>query len=275
MMQAIHKAADYLRFMGIETPDVGIVLGTGLGALADKIEVAIRVPYEDIPFFPTSTVEFHKGRLIFGTLYGKKVLAMQGRFHLYEGYSAAQVVFPIRVMRQLGIKNLLLSNAAGGLNPIFNKGELMCIIDHINLLPDNPLRGANPDALGPRFPDMSAPYSVAMNKLLEDAANRKGIKLHKGVYASVMGPNLETRAEYRFLKKIGADAVGMSTVPEVIAARHMGMECCAISVITDLCDPDNLEPANIQDIIANAAKGEAILDKLIADFLENLKAFIS
>ncbi|MCB0484293.1 MAG: purine-nucleoside phosphorylase [Flavobacteriales bacterium] len=275
MMQAIHKAADYLRFMGIETPDVGIVLGTGLGALADKIEVAIRVPYEDIPFFPTSTVEFHKGRLIFGTLYGKKVLAMQGRFHLYEGYSAAQVVFPIRVMRQLGIKKLLLSNAAGGLNPIFNKGELMCIIDHINLLPDNPLRGANPDALGPRFPDMSAPYSVAMNKLLEDAANRKGIKLHKGVYASVMGPNLETRAEYRFLKKIGADAVGMSTVPEVIAARHMSMECCAISVITDLCDPDNLEPANIQDIIANAAKGEAILDKLIADFLENLKAFIS
>jgi purine-nucleoside phosphorylase len=275
MMQAIHKAADYLRFMGIETPDVGIVLGTGLGALADKIEIAVRVPYEDIPFFPTSTVEFHKGRLIFGTLYGKKVLAMQGRFHLYEGYSAAQVVFPIRVMRQLGIKKLLLSNAAGGLNPIFNKGELMCIIDHINLLPDNPLRGANPDALGPRFPDMSAPYSVAMIKLLEDAANRKGIKLHKGVYAAVMGPNLETRAEYRFLKKIGADAVGMSTVPEVIAARHMGMECCAISVITDLCDPDNLEPANIQDIIANAAKGEAILDKLIADFLENLKAFIS
>jgi purine-nucleoside phosphorylase len=270
MNVSLTETVAFIKDKGFEAPEVGIVLGTGLGKMADMIEIELTLEYSEIPHFPLATVEFHKGRLIYGRLGNKKVVAMQGRFHLYEGYAADEVVFPIRVMKLLGIKNLIISNAAGSLNPAFDKGDIMVIEDHINLLSDHPLRGPNNDHLGPRFPDMSAPYQPALRKLIEEIAKEQLIRLQKGVYAAVMGPNLETRAEYGYLKVIGADAVGMSTVPEVIAAVHMGLPCCAFSVITDLCNPDALEPVKIEDIIANAAKGEQTLAVLIPELVSRL-----
>lgn len=263
----IKETADFLKGKGFIEPDTGIVLGTGLGSLVDSIQIEVELPYEDIPHFPVATVEFHKGKLIYGTLSGKKVVVMQGRFHYYEGYSMQEIVFPIQVLKLLGVSELLISNAAGAINKSYKKGSLMLIDDHINLLPDNPLRGKNIDELGNRFPDMSAPYSKQMNTVFEEVAKQEDIQLHKGVYASVMGPNLETRAEYRFLGTIGADAVGMSTVPEVIAAKHMSLPTIAISVLTDECDPDNLQVADINEIIAIAGKAEKKLVRLFEAYL--------
>jgi purine-nucleoside phosphorylase len=248
-MKQVKETVEFLQNKGMDQPEIGIVLGTGLGKLVHEITIEQSIDYPDIPNFPVSTVESHHGKLIHGTLEGKKVIAMQGRFHYYEGYSLQQISFPIRVMKIMGIQQLLISNAGGAMNPDYQKGELMLIDDHINLLPDNPLRGANDEAFGPRFPDMSAPYSKEMNDKLKQIAKQENIKLHEGVYAAVPGPNLETRAEYRHLRMIGADVVGMSTVPEVIAANHMCLPCSAISVLTDECNPDNLEPVDIQEMI--------------------------
>ena len=269
MLEKINQTVNYLRSAGIDSPDVGIVLGTGLGKLVNEIEITCSMDYSEIPNFPIATVESHSGKLIFGNLRGKKVLAMQGRFHYYEGYSLQDVTFPIRVMKLLGIRYLLLSNAAGAMNPGFKKGSLMLIDDHINMLPDNPLRGKNLNSLGPRFPDMSQPYSRDLNNRLLSIAKEENIALHKGVYVSVTGPNLETRAEYRMFRNF-ADAVGMSTVPEVIIANHMGLPCCAISVLTDECDPDHLEPGNIEDILAIAGKAEINLIRLFVSLIKDL-----
>jgi purine-nucleoside phosphorylase len=271
MIEQIKEATDYLRRHGITSPEVGVILGTGLGnKFVEKIKNPLTINYNSIPHFPISTVEFHKGRLIFGEVKGKKVLAMQGRFHYYEGYSMQQITLPVRVMKLLGIKYLLVSNAAGNLNKKWAKGQMMLIDDHINLLPDNPLRGPNFEIFGPRFPDMSQPYSKKLNDLLSKIAKEKKIKLNRGVYVAVMGPNLETRAEYRFLRQIGADAVGMSTVPEVLVANHMSLPCCAVSVLTDDCDPDNLKPAVISEIIAVAGKAESKLTELYVELIGKL-----
>ncbi|HYG17606.1 MAG TPA: purine-nucleoside phosphorylase [Ohtaekwangia sp.] len=271
MIQSIEVAAAYLKQQGVARPEIGIILGTGLGNLfASRISDQIVIDYHSIPHFPVSTVEFHKGKLIYGDLNGKKVLAMQGRFHYYEGYTSQQITFPVRVMKALGIKFLLISNASGNLNTNWNKGELMLIDDHINLQPDNPLRGSNDETLGPRFPDMSQPYSRELNDRLIKIAARKNMVLRNGVYACVTGPNLETRAEYRYLRRIGADVVGMSTVPEVIVANQAGLPCCAVSVLTDDCDPDNLKPVNISEIIAVAGQAEPNLAELYCDLIETL-----
>ncbi len=269
-MENITAAVRFLKDQGFVSPEIGIVLGTGLGNLTTKIEVIKEISYDLIPHFPVSTVESHKGKLIYGTIAGKTVIAMQGRFHYYEGYSMEEIVLPIRAMKLLGIKRLLLSNASGCLNLNWKKGDLMLIDDHINLQTGNPLLGKNHDQLGPRFPDMSAPYDAKMNSLMENIASEKNITLHKGVYVSVPGPMLETRAEYRFLKIIGADAVGMSTVPEVIAANHMNLPCSAVSVLTDECDPENLHPVAIEDIIAIAGKAEVKLTELFVELIARL-----
>ncbi|MEI9919123.1 MAG: purine-nucleoside phosphorylase [Bacteroidota bacterium] len=271
MLQIIKEVVAYLEKRGILKPEIGIILGTGLGtAFVKEIKNPIVINYNSIPHFPISTVEFHKGQLIYGDLKGKKVLAMQGRFHFYEGYSMQQITLPVRVMKFLGIKQLLISNAAGSMNLKWKKGELMLIDDHINFQPDNPLRGENFETLGPRFPDMSQPYSKKLNKMLVDIAKKNKIKLNKGVYAAVIGPQLETRAEYRFLRMAGADAVGMSTVPEVLVANHMGIPCCAISVLTDDCDPDDLKPVKIEEIIAVANKAEPLMTKLYVSLIAAL-----
>ncbi len=268
MLSQINEAAAYIEKQGVTDPEIGVILGTGLGRLfVQKFKNPIIINYNSIPHFPVSTVEFHNGRLIYGTIKKRKVLAMEGRFHYYEGYSMKEITLPVRVMKLLGVRNLLISNAAGNMNLRWKKGELMLIDDHINLQPDNPLRGENSEALGPRFPDMSQPYSKKLNKLLLSIAKEKKIKLNEGVYVSVMGPNLETRAEYRFLRYIGADAVGMSTVPEVLVAHHMGLPCCAVSVLTDDCDPDHLKPVNISDIIAIAGKAEKKLTELYVELI--------
>ncbi len=271
MLSQINEAAAYIKRQGVSDPEVGIILGTGLGKLFVKqIRNPTIINYNSIPHFPVSTVEFHKGRLIFGTIRGKKVLAMEGRFHYYEGYTMQEITLPVRVMKLLGVRNLLISNAAGNMNLKWKKGQLMLIDDHINLQPDNPLRGENSGALGPRFPDMSEPYSKSLNSKLIKIAKSKKIKLNVGVYVSVMGPNLETRAEYRFLRSIGADAVGMSTVPEVLVAHHMDLPCCAVSVLTDDCDPDNLKPVKITDIIATAGKAEKKVTDLYVELIAGL-----
>jgi purine-nucleoside phosphorylase len=244
-------------------PGVGIILGTGLGALAERIAVATSIPYAEIPHFPLSTVESHTGRLLFGTLGGKPVVAMQGRFHRYEGYTLQQVTFPVRVMRALGVETLVVSNACGGMNPLWAPGELMLMADHINLLGESPLTGPNDDALGPRFPDMSQPYDLGLQHLAREVALDGRIPLRSGVYVAVPGPNLETRAEYRMLRAMGADVVGMSTIPEVIVARHGGMRVLGISIITDACLPDALEEADIATIIATAGRAEPNLTKLV------------
>jgi purine-nucleoside phosphorylase len=256
LKEKVDQALAFLHDGGIRQAEIGIILGTGLGALINDIEIEKIVEYSTIPHFPLATVETHQGKLVFGRLANRQVVAMQGRFHYYEGYDMKQITFPLYVMKMLGIKALLISNAAGNLNPEWHKGELMLIEDHINLLPENPLRGKNDDFFGPRFPDMSQPYDRALNKRISTIAVENNITMRKGVYASVEGPNLETRAEYRYLRRIGADAVGMSTVPEVIVAKYLNIPVCAVSVLTDDCDPDNLKPINIHEIIAIAKKAE-------------------
>jgi len=266
----IEEAVAVLRARTTVEPHIGIILGTGLGGLAKEIQQERAVEYEDIPHFPISTVESHHGRLIFGSLAGKPVVAMQGRFHYYEGYTLQQVTFPVRVMKLLGVDTLLISNAAGGMNPQFSRGSLMIITDHINLLGDNPLVGPNDDTLGPRFPDMSEPYSRELITLADDVALDLKIRTERGVFVAVPGPNLETRAEYRFLRLIGADAVGMSTVPENIVANHMGMTVLGISIITDECFPDALQPANVDEIIAVAMAAEPKLTAVMKGVVERL-----
>jgi len=271
MIDIIHQAADFIKSKGVVDPVVGIILGTGLGRqFVQHIEDAVVVDYGEIPHFPVSTVESHRGKLIYGTVGGRKVLAMQGRFHYYEGYSMQEITLPVRVMKVLGVQQLLISNAAGNLRKAWHKGELMLLDDHINLQPENPLRGKNLDIFGPRFPDMSQPYARVLNEKLVAIAGEKSIRLNVGVYAAVPGPNLETRAEYRYLQRIGADAVGMSTVPEVIVANQMGLPCCAISVLTDDCDPDNLEPADIREIIRVAGEAEGSLTELYVALIGRL-----
>ncbi len=262
-MQRIREAADYIRRHLTDTPRIGIVLGTGLGKLGEAIDLETALDYEDIPHFPVSTVESHHGRLLIGRLEGKYVVAMQGRFHYYEGYSLREVTFPIRVMKLLGVETLILSNACGALNPAIKTAELMILDDHINLLPDNPLRGPNFDELGPRFPDMSEPYDRALIRLAEETAQELGIKLHRGTYVVVQGPNLETPAEYRFLRIIGGDVVGMSTVPECIVARHMGMRVMAVSVVTDEGWLPELPEVHLEDVLAAAAQAEPHLTRLL------------
>tara|TARA_Y100001980_G_scaffold46355_1_gene30595 strand:+ start:4967 stop:5779 length:813 start_codon:yes stop_codon:yes gene_type:complete len=262
MVKKVKKSCSFLIDHGFKDSEIGIILGTGLGGLVDHIDVIESIPYEEIPNFPIATVEFHHGELIYGKLEGKTVIAMKGRFHFYEGYSMAEVVFPVRVMHALGIKKLLISNASGSMNHSWKKGQLMLIDDHINLQPDNPLRGNGAAAFGSIFTDMSRPYDPAMNGLFKKVAEEKEIILNEGVYVAVSGPNLETRAEYRFLRNIGADVVGMSTVPEVIAANQLNLPVSAISVITDECDPDNLQPVNIEEIIAIARDAEKDLIEL-------------
>lgn len=264
----LKESTDYLIGKGFESPEIGIVLGTGLGKLADEIENPIDAHYNHIPYFPLATVEFHSGKLIYGILEGKKVVVMQGRFHFYEGYDLLDVTYPIRVMEMLGIKKLFISNAAGAINQDFKKGDLMLIEDHINLQGGSPLAFKNVSQFGDRFTDMSEPYDVPMRKSLEKIAEKENISLQKGVYASVVGPQLETKAEYRMLKIIGADAVGMSTVPEVIVANHLKLPVVAVSVLTDECDPDNLKPVNIAEIIAIAGKTEPKMIKLFRELIK-------
>jgi purine-nucleoside phosphorylase len=268
-LETIQEAAVYLKDKGINNPTIGIVLGTGLNDLVHYIDQRLDVPYEQIPHFPLSTVSFHKGQLLYGTIAGIAVLAMQGRFHYYEGYTMQQITFPVRVMKELGIRYLLLSNAAGGMNPDYKKGDLIITDDHINLLPDNPLRGLG-DVFGNRFTDMSQPYSPVLQQHLESAMANQQIPVKKGTYVSVMGPNLETRAEYRWLRNTGADMVGMSTVPEVIVANQLGVPCAAVSVITDECDPDNLKPVNIAEIIEVAGQADKKLSAVFREVIEAL-----
>jgi len=271
MINFIKATTEYLIEKGFDQPEVGIILGTGLGQLVDEIEIKSEVSYNHIPNFPTATVEFHKGKLIYGYLEGKRVMVMQGRFHVYEGYSLQDVTYPVRIMQQLGVKLLLVSNASGAINLNFNKGELMLIDDHINLQGSSPLAFKGVEALGERFVDMSAPYDKTINETFKSIAKKHNITLHEGVYASVVGPQLETRAEYKMLSIIGADAVGMSTVPEVIVANHLKIKVAAVSVLTDECDPDNLEPVNIQDIMAMAAKAEPEMIVLFKELINTIK----
>jgi purine-nucleoside phosphorylase len=266
----VAAATDIVRARTRVRPEVAIVLGTGLGALAREIELEAEIPYGDIPGFPLSTVETHAGKLLAGRLAGRPIVAMQGRFHRYEGYDLQQVTFPVRVLHALGARTLVVSNACGGMNPLWGPGDLVLLSDHINLLGDNPLIGPNDDRLGPRFPDMSAPYDAELRALALAAALELGIVLREGVYVAVPGPNLETRAEYRMLRSMGADVVGMSTVPEVIVAVHQGMRVVGVSIITDQCLPDALEPADIGRIIATAARAEPQLTRLITKLVERL-----
>ena len=267
------KLQETIAFIASKTsfqPEIAIILGTGLGKLVHEIAIECAIDYADIPHFPVSTVESHSGKLIFGKLGSKKVMAMQGRFHYYEGYTMQQITYPIRLMKAIGIKYLFISNAAGALNSSFKKGDLMLIEDHINLLPENPLTGKNEDDFGPRFPDMSEAYNRMLIDKMKAAATALLLPIQSGVYTAVMGPNLETRAEYRFLNRIGADAVGMSTIPEVIVANHSGLPCVAVSVLTDECDPEHLQPVNITEILAVAGKAEVGLTALFTRTIEML-----
>ncbi len=266
----IQDALKFIRSKTEATPTIGIILGTGLGGLVHEIAVERVIDYSDVPHFPVSTVESHKGKLIFGTLGGKSIVAMQGRFHYYEGYSMQQVTFPVRLMKFLGVSTLLISNAAGGMNPLFSKGDVMLITDHINLIGDNPLIGKNDDSLGPRFPDMTEPYTKALIALAETVALDLKIRVQKGVFVAVSGPNLETRAEYRFLRGIGADVVGMSTVPEVIVAVHQSMNVLGFSIVTDECFPDALKPVSLQEVIAVANSAEPKLTSIMKEVVTRL-----
>ena len=268
--EVVGAAAERVRERFGRTPDAAIVLGTGLGGLAAEIEAEVTIPYSDIPGFPLSTVESHAGRLLCGTLGGRNVVAMQGRFHRYEGYTLRQVTFPVRVLRALGAQTLIVSNAAGVMDPFWNPGEVMLIADHINMLGDNPLIGPNDDRLGVRFPDMSAPYDAELRALARQVALEQGIALREGVYVAITGPALETRAEYRMLRTLGADVVGMSTVPEVIVAVHAGMRVLGFSIMTDKCLPDALEPVTLETIIANAGRAEPTLTALVRGVLERM-----
>lgn len=270
-LEKIEEARHYIVGKTKTTPRIGILLGTGLGGLVDRINIKASIPYEGIPNFPRSTVESHIGNLILGSLAEREVIVMQGRFHYYEGYSMQQVTFPVRVMNALGVGVLIISNAAGGLNPQFSPGDIMIITDHINLTGDNPLIGPNIDTLGPRFPDMSQPYTKNMVNLTEKVASDEKIHLQKGVYVGLMGPSLETAAETRFLRMIGADAVGMSTVPEVIVAVHSGMKVLGLSVISNLNLPDNLKPHSLEEIIAVANNAAPRLVKLIERVVQEVE----
>lgn len=273
MLDDIQSTAEYIKKrIGDFEPEVGIILGTGLGGLVNEITVEKQLMYSNIPNFPISTLEFHSGKLIFGTLSGIKVVAMQGRLHYYEGYNMQQITFPVRVLKMLGIKTLIVSNASGALNPAFKKGDLMVIEDHINLQPDNPLLGRNESTLGPRFPDMSEPYKHTMIDKALAIAKKNKIVCHKGVYVAVTGPNLETRAEYKFLRIIGGDAVGMSTVPEVIVANHMGLPVFAISVLTDEGFPEVLKPVSVEEIIAVAMEAEPKMTLILKELITGLNA---
>ena len=271
LKETINEAAQFIRDKTKLLPQIGIILGTGLGSLAEGINVEAKISYEEIPHFPISTVESHTGRLILGKLSGKSVIAMQGRFHYYEGYDLKQVTFPVRVMKALGADTLVISNACGGLNPLFKAGDIMVISDHINLQGTNPLFGPNDESLGPRFPDMCCCYDPELIALAENVALNLGLKLQKGIYVAVAGPNLETAAEYRFLRFIGADVVGMSTVPEVIVARHQGMRVLGFSLVTDMGLPDALKPTNLAEILATAATSEPILKKIMTRVIEEMK----
>ena len=269
--EKLNEALTFIRSFYRDKPKVGIILGTGLGALVEEVDISLTISYQDIPHFPLSTVESHAGKLIFGKLSNQNIIVMQGRFHFYEGYTMQQIVFPVRIMKMLGINYLFVSNAAGALNPDYKLSELMVLEDHINLLPLNPLIGKNISALGIRFPDMFEPYSNKLIKLAEKIVNKKGeINFHKGVYVSVAGPNLETRAEYRYLKTIGADAVGMSTVPEVIAAVHMNLPVFAVSVLTDLCQPENVKPITLEEVLEAAAEAEPKMAFLFKEMIKEL-----
>jgi purine-nucleoside phosphorylase len=271
LLSKIEETLHVIRKYTSDTYPVGIILGTGLGGLVAEIKVEHEIDYTELPHFALSTVESHKGKLIFGCIGEEKVVAMQGRFHYYEGYSMQQIAYPVRVMKFLGVKYLLVSNACGGMNPDYRKGDIMIMQDHINLLGDNPLIGKNENDLGPRFPDMSEPYSEELIALAEEAAEENGIKVQKGVYVAVPGPNLETKAEYKFLRKIGADVVGMSTVPENIAANHMGMKVLGISIITDECFPETLRPVNVDEIIATAMAAEPKMTIIMREVIKKLK----
>ena len=267
LAREIEEAAEVIRRQWSERPKVGVILGTGLGGLAEHIEIQAKLGYESIPHFPRSTAISHAGQLVCGLLEGVPVAAMEGRFHAYEGYTHRQITFPVRVMKALGADLLIASNACGGLNPQFTHGDIMVIEDHINLMNGNPLIGVNDDALGPRFPDMYAPYDPELIGRALEIARREDFAAHKGVYVAVTGPNLETRAEYRFLRSIGADVVGMSTVPEVIVAVHAGLRVLGLSIVTDMCLPDALGPAVIEEILAVAAEAEPKLRKIVLGIL--------
>ena len=267
--QQLEESTAFLKNKGIQTPDFGIILGTGLGDLVQEMEVEIEIPYADIPNFPSSTMEFHQARLLYGMLSGRKVVVFEGRFHAYEGLSYFEITYPIRLMHALGVKKVIISNAAGAINLDYKKGEVMLIEDHINLQAGSPLAEKDSESLGPRFVDMSSPYSPSLCHRIKEIAKEKAISLHSGVYVAVTGPQLETKAEYRYLRLIGADAVGMSTVPEVIVANQLEMECIAFSVLTDECDPDNLKPIDIEDIMASAKKAEQSLIILVKTLLSN------
>lgn len=270
LVEQIETAVSFIQQSWKGQAKVGMILGTGLGGLTEQIEIQAAIPYGDIPHFPISTAPSHAGRLVCGTLFGVPIVAMEGRFHYYEGYSLQQVTFPVRVMKALGADTLLVTNAAGGINPQLDLADIVVIEDHINLMPDNPLRGVNDDRLGPRWPDLCEPYNRHLISLARSAALELGIHVHKGVFVAVPGPNLETRAEYRMLKAYGADVVGMSTVPEVLVAIHSSMKVLGFSVVTDLCLPDHLEPVDIQKILANAAIGGQKLAKLIPRVIQQL-----
>lgn len=271
LIKKINQTVDVIRKFTSDEYPVGIILGTGLGGLVKEIDVKHEIDYENLPHFPLSTVESHHGKLIFGTINSKNVVAMQGRFHFYEGYSMKQITYPVRVMKFLGVKVLLVSNACGGMNPIYKRGDIMLMSDHINLLGDNPLIGKNEDDLGPRFPDMSEPYNKELIELAEELALENKIKVQRGVYVAVPGPNLETKAEYRFLRAIGADVVGMSTIPENIIANHMGMKVLGVSIVTDECFPDSLKPVNVEEIIATAMKAEPKMTLIMKEVIKRIQ----
>jgi purine-nucleoside phosphorylase len=270
LIELVQETLSVIRKKTDKNYEVGIVLGTGLGGLVKEIEIEHEIDYIDLPHFPLSTVESHKGKLIFGKLGTKSVVAMQGRFHFYEGYTMQQITYPIRVMKFLGVNTLIVSNACGGMNPLYRRGDLMLISDHINLLGDNPLIGKNEDELGPRFPDMSEPYSEELLKIAEEVALENKIKVQKGVYVAVPGPNLETKAEYRFLRNIGADVVGMSTIPENIVANHMGMRVLGISIVTDECFPDSLKKVDVEEIISTAMQAEPKMTLILKEVIKKL-----
>lgn len=270
LVEMVKETLDVIRKKTNKNYEVGIILGTGLGGLVKEIVVEHEIDYSDLPHFPLSTVESHHGKLIFGKIGGKDVVAMQGRFHYYEGYTMQQITYPVRVMKFLGVKTLLVSNACGGMNPIYSRGDIMLMVDHINLLGDNPLIGKNEDELGPRFPDMSEPYNLELIKLAEEVALENKVKVQKGVYVAVPGPNLETKAEYRFLRGIGADVVGMSTIPENIVANHMGIRVLGFSIITDECFPESLKPANVEEIIATAMEAEPKMTLIMKEVIKKL-----
>lgn len=270
LLEKINESVKFIEKYTKKKPKIGIILGTGLGNFAKKIEKRIEIPYKEIPNFPISTVLGHKGQLVLGEVSGKFVVAMQGRFHYYEGYSMKEVTFPIRVMKFLGVNILIESNACGGLNPQFKQGDLMIITDHINFFPENPLRGENDEKIGPRFPDMYNTYDKELVELAEKTAIECGIPIRKGVYIGVPGPNLETAAEYRMMRFFGADAVGMSTVPEVIVARHMDMKVIGIAVVTDMGLPDAIEPVNHIKILKAAESAEPKLTKIVTKIIEKL-----